>query len=122
MYGDDHQPKRLAKTKTSEEMEYTDVGLEEESPVPKAKRKVKTLKEAPKKKVEIEGYLLRVQAMGSAIEIVSPIPRDRFVEEMVDTINDKGADPMWSGWYHLKKTDEKIVSIRLRSIDVVEEM
>ena len=122
MYGDEAQPKRLAKTKTSEEMEYTDVGLEEESPVPKRKRKTKTLKEAPKKKVEIEGYLLRVQAMGSAIEIVSPIPRDRFVEEMVDTINEKGADPMWSGWYHLKKPDEKVVSIRLRSIDVVEEM
>ena len=44
------------------------------------------------------------------------------VEEMVDTINEKGADPMWSGWYHLKKTDGKIVSVRLRSIDVVEEM
>ena len=91
-------------------------------PKHKAKRKTKALKEAPKKKVEVDGYLLRVQAMGSAIEIVSPIPRDQFVEEMVDTINEKGADPMWSGWYHLKKTDEKIVSIRLRSIDVVEEM
>ena len=91
-------------------------------PKPKAKRKTKALKESPKKKVEVDGYLLRVQAMGSAIEIVSPIPRDQFVEEMVDTINEKGADPMWSGWYHLKKTDEKIVSIRLRSIDVVEEV
>ena len=95
---------------------------DEPQPKPKLKRKSKALKAAPKKKVEIEGYLLRVQAMGSTIEIVSPIPRDQFVEEMVDTINEKGADPMWSGWYHLKKTDEKIVSIRLRSIDVVEEL
>ena len=86
-------------------------------PPPKPKPKRKT-----KKKPEIDGYLLKIQAMGSAIEIVSPIPRDRFVEEMVDTINEKGADPMWSGWYHLKKPDEKVVSIRLRSIDVVEEM
>ena len=84
-------------------------------PTPKRKRK-----STPKKK--IDGNLLRVQAMGSSIEIVSPIPRDKFVEEMVDTINEKGADPMWSGWYHLKKTDGKIVSVRLRSIDVVEEM
>ena len=96
---------------------------DEPQPKPKAKRKTKALKEAPKKKkVEVEGYLLRVQAMGSIMDIVSPIPRDQFVEEMVDTINEKGADPMWSGWYHLKKTDEKIVSVRLRSIDVVEEL
>ena len=75
-----------------------------------------------KKKSEDKGYLLRVQAMGSAIELVSPIPRDKFVEEMVDTITTQGANPDWSGWYHLKKTDDKIVSIRLRSIDVVEEL
>ena len=88
----------------------------------KAKRKTKALQEAPKKKVEVEGYVLRVQAMGSMMDIVSPIPRDQFVEEMVDTINEKGADPMWSGWYHLKKVDGKTVSVRLRSIDTVEEM
>ena len=70
---------------------------DEPQPKPKAKRKAKALKEAPKKKVEVEGYLLRVQAMGSIMDIVSPIPRDQFVEEMVDTINEKGADPMWSG-------------------------
>jgi|TARA_R110002020_G_scaffold112238_1_gene258451 hypothetical protein len=88
----------------------------------KPKRKTKALQEAPKKKVEVEGYVLRVQAMGSMMDIVSPIPRDQFVEEMVDTINEKGADPMWSGWYHLKKVDGKTVSVRLRSIDTVEEM
>ena len=91
-------------------------------PKAKAKRKKKALQEAPKKKVEVEGYVLRVQAMGSMMDIVSPIPRDQFVEEMVDTINEKGADPMWSGWYHLKKVDGKTVSVRLRSIDTVEEM
>ena len=91
-------------------------------PKAKARRKKKALQEAPKKKVEVEGYVLRVQAMGSMMDIVSPIPRDQFVEEMVDTINEKGADPMWSGWYHLKKVDGKTVSVRLRSIDTVEEM
>ena len=75
-----------------------------------------------KNKAEPKGYLLRVQPMGSAIEIVSHIPRDQFVEEMVETITTQGANPEWSGWYHLKKTDDKIVSIRLRSIDVVEEL
>ena len=82
---------------------------------PKTKRK-------PKKKPRVEGYLLKLQAMGSTIEIVSPIPRDKFVEEMVETISTHGAAPDWSGWYHLKKIDGKIVSIRLRSIDVVEEL
>ena len=96
---------------------YGDVDASDEPDASAPKRKRKS---TPKKK--IDGNLLRVQAMGSTIEIVSPIPRDKFVEEMVDTINEKGADPMWSGWYHLKKTDGKIVSVRLRSIDVVEEM
>ena len=93
-------------------------GQEDTAPAPvksKPKRKTK-----PKKK--IEGYLFRVQAMGSAIEIVSPIPRDKFVEEMVETITTQGANPEWSGWYHLKKSYDKIFSIRLRSIDVVEEL
>ena len=85
------------------------------APAPKKKRK-----SAPKKK--IDGNILRVHAMGSSIEIVSPIPRDKFVEEMVETINTQGANPDWAGWYHLKKVDGKIVSIRLRSIDVVEEL
>jgi hypothetical protein len=96
---------------------YGDVDASDEPDASAPKRKRKS---TPKKK--IDGNILRVQAMGSTIEIVSPIPRDKFVEEMVDTINEKGADPMWSGWYHLKKTDGKIVSVRLRSIDVVEEM
>ena len=85
------------------------------APAPKRKRKSTSKK-------KIDGNLLRVQAMGSSIEIVSPIPRDKFVEEMVETINTQGANPDWSGWYHLKKPDDKIVSIRLRSIDVVEEL
>ena len=93
---------------------YGDVDAPD-APAPKRKRK-----SAPKKK--INENLLRVQAMGSSIEIVSPIPRDQFVEEMVETINTQGANPDWSGWYHLKKPDGKIVSIRLRSIDVVEEL
>ena len=78
MYGDN--PK--SKSKNSEDIEWVDVGLEEEAPAPKRKRrKTKALEEAPKKK--IDGNILRVQAMGSSIEIVSPIPRDQFVEEMV---------------------------------------
>ena len=96
---------------------YGDVDAPDEPDAPAPKRKRKA---APKKK--INGNLLRVQAMGSSIEIVSPIPRDQFVEEMVETINTQGANPDWSGWYHLKKPDGKIVSIRLRSIDVVEEL
>ena len=95
---------------------------DEPQPKPKAKRKAKALKEAPKKKVEVEGYHLRVGVMGTCIDIMSPIPRDQFCEEMCDTINERAADPAWSGIYHLKKIDGKIVSVRLRSIDVVEEM
>ena len=84
-------------------------------PAPKRKRK-----STPKKK--IDGHHLRIGVMGYAVDIVSPIPRDKFMEEMVDTINSNGANPQWSGIYHLKKVDGKIVSVRLRSIDIVEEM
>ena len=85
-------------------------------PKPKIKRKTKP------KKPKMEGHHLRIGVMGMAIDIVSPIPRDRFCDEMVETITNQGANPNWSGIYHLKKTDGKIVSVRLRSIDVVEEM
>ena len=85
------------------------MGLEEEAPAPKRnRRKTKALKEAPKKKVEVDGYLLRVQAMGSAIEIVSPIPRDQFVEEMVDTINEKVLTPCGVAGITLKKQMRKL--------------
>ena len=96
---------------------YGDHPQQAETPKPKTKRKV-----TPKKKPTTDGYMLKIQAMGSTLEIVSPIPRDKFVEEMVDTITTQGANPDWSGWYHLKKENGKIVSVRLRSIDVVEEM
>ena len=93
----------------------TDTPEEPEAPPPKRKRKP-----TPKKK--IDGHHLRVGVMGYSVDIVSPIPRDQFMEEMVDTINANGANPEWSGIYHLKKIDGKIVSVRLRSIDIVEEM
>jgi len=94
-------------------------GDDEEKPIqPKPKTKRKTTP----KKTKIEGYHLRVGVMGMAIDIVSPIPRDQFCDEMVETITTQGANPNWSGIYHLKKIDGKIVSVRLRSIDVVEEM
>ena len=92
------------------------------APKTKAKTKRKALKEAPKRKLKEDGFHLRVGVMGAMIDILSPIPRDQFCEEMVDTINERGADPAWSGIYHLKKIDGKIVSVRLRSVDIVEEM
>ncbi len=92
-------------------------------PIGVSERKKKALKEAPKKrKPKVEGFHLRIGVMGTLIDIMSPIPRDQFCEEMCDTINERSADPAWSGIYHLKKIDGKIVSVRLRSIDVVEEM
>ena len=93
-------------------------GDEKEPTQPKPKTKRKTKPKQPK----IEGHHLRIGVMGMAIDIMSPIPRDRFCDEMIETITTQGANPNWSGIYHLKKTDGKIVSVRLRSIDVVEEM
>ena len=58
----------------------TDAPEAPKPPPPKRKRK-----STPKKK--IDGHHLRVGVMGYSVDIVSPIPRDQFMEEMVDTIN-----------------------------------
>ena len=100
----------------------------EESPPPAPKPKPAKRKAPPKKRVtapappKIDGYHLRIGIMGYVVDIQSPIPRDQFCDEMVETITTRGPDPNWSGIYHLKKIDGNIVSVRLRSIDVVEEM
>ena len=74
---------------------------------------------------EYSGSVIHVNDASKAVPVATKLlsgDRDKFVEEMVETISTHGASPDWSGWYHLKKVDNKIVSIRLRSIDVVEEL
>lgn len=78
----------------------------------------------PRKKSPLkEGeQLLRLYVNGVSIDIISPIPREQFLQEMVNDINVNGMKPEWSGWYSLRSSVGGIVSVRIRCIDAVEEI
>tara|TARA_S200002703_G_C3605436_1_gene185906 strand:- start:145 stop:390 length:246 start_codon:yes stop_codon:yes gene_type:complete len=78
----------------------------------------------PRKKLALkEGeQLLRLYVNGAIIEIISPIPREQFLQEMVNDINTNGMKPEWSGWYSLRSSSGGIISVRIRCIDAVEEI
>tara|TARA_Y100000310_G_scaffold302376_1_gene339645 strand:+ start:7875 stop:8141 length:267 start_codon:yes stop_codon:yes gene_type:complete len=75
-----------------------------------------------KKAVTKEGFPIRLHISGSTIDILSPVPREQFIQEMVEAINKNGASPEWSGWYTLKTIKGKVVSIRVREIGAAEEL
>jgi hypothetical protein len=78
----------------------------------------------PRKKTLLkEGEnLLRIFVNGVSIDIISPIPREQFLQEMVNDINTNGMKPEWSGWYSLRSAAGGIISVRIRCIDAVEEI
>lgn len=78
----------------------------------------------PRKKPALkEGeQLLRLYVNGVSIEIISPIPREQFLQEMVNDINTNGMKPEWSGWYSLRSSSGGVISVRIRCIDAVEEI
>jgi hypothetical protein len=69
-----------------------------------------------------KSYKLRLGVMGTPIEIKSPVPCSEFLQGMCDLINHRGADPEWTGYYEFEKLDGKTVWVRVRAIDVVEEI
>lgn len=72
---------------------------------------------APKK-----SYKLRLGVMGALIDIKSPVPCSEFLQGMCDLINHRGADPEWTGYYEFEKSDGTTVWVRVRAIDLVEEL
>tara|TARA_R110000744_G_scaffold90690_2_gene176075 strand:+ start:2007 stop:2252 length:246 start_codon:yes stop_codon:yes gene_type:complete len=78
----------------------------------------------PRKKSALkEGeHHLRLFVNGAGIEIISPIERDKFLEEMVNDINHNGAKVAWSGWFSLRSAHGGVVSIRIRAVDAIEEV
>tara|TARA_R110000737_G_scaffold331568_1_gene347906 strand:- start:52 stop:330 length:279 start_codon:yes stop_codon:yes gene_type:complete len=71
---------------------------------------------------EEESYPIRLHVSGSTIDIASPVPREQFIKEMVEAINENGARAEWSGWYTLQTVDGKIASVRVREIGIAEEI
>jgi hypothetical protein len=95
-----------------------------QSSKPNSPRRVS--KKSPAKKAlvkdEEDGHRIRLHISGSQIDILSPVPREQFVKEMVEAINEHGARAEWSGWYTLKTIEDKVVSVRVREIGAVEEL
>lgn len=85
---------------------------------PRPSKKTPAKKAVPKE----EGFPIRLHVSGSVIDILSPVPRDQFLKEMVEAINENAARPEWSGWYTLKTIAGKIVSVRVREIGAAEEL
>jgi|3_EtaG_2_1085321.scaffolds.fasta_scaffold00712_15 hypothetical protein len=84
----------------------------------RASKKTPAKKAVPKE----DGFPIRLHVSGSMIDIISPVPREQFIKEMVEAINEHGARPEWSGWYTLKGINGKIVSVRVREIGAAEEL
>ena len=79
-------------------------------------------KKALVKDEEEDGYPIRLHVSGSAIDVLSPVPREQFLKEMVEAINEHGARPEWSGWYTLTTLEGKLVSVRVREVGIAEEL
>tara|TARA_R110000824_G_scaffold392347_1_gene590714 strand:+ start:5919 stop:6116 length:198 start_codon:yes stop_codon:yes gene_type:complete len=65
---------------------------------------------------------MRLHVSGSTIDILSPVPRAQFIQEMVETINKNGARTEWTGWYTLKLINGKTADVRVREIGIAEEL
>ena len=72
----------------------------------------------PKKK--IDGHILTLYIGGTKVNIVSPVSRDKFLEEMVNDISENGAKAQWSGWYGFTTPEGKRISVMIRTINAVE--
>ena len=76
-----------------------------------------------------EGYPLRVYFTGGSVDILSPLPKEKFLVDLISEITTNSADPNWSGWFGFRvkpksKTDKstKTISVMVRQIVGVEEI
>tara|TARA_R110000824_G_scaffold81446_9_gene204787 strand:+ start:5435 stop:5692 length:258 start_codon:yes stop_codon:yes gene_type:complete len=82
----------------------------------------------PKKKVpsvknlKDDEHHLRIFINGATVEIISPIPRDKFLQEMVNDINENSMKEQYTGWYSLRSAQGGVLSIRVRCVDAIEEV
>ena len=82
-----------------------------------------------KKEEQKDSYPLRIHFTGGSVDIFSPLPKEKFLVDLISEITAHGSDPSWSGWFGFrviptKKTDKKnrTVSIMVRQIVGVEEL
>ena len=85
--------------------------------------------DAEKKEAPKQTYPLRIHFTGGSVDILSPLPKEKFLVDLISEITAHGADPNWSGWFGFrvmptKKTDKKsrTASVMVRQIVGVEEI
>lgn len=88
---------------------------------------VEVEKEAPTP--EKKTYPLRIYITGGSVDILSPLPKEKFLVDLISEITTNSADPSWSGWFGFRvipknKSDKKnrTVSVMVRQIVGVEEL
>lgn len=76
-----------------------------------------------------ETFPLRIYFTAGSVDIMSPMPKEQFLVDLISEITAKGADPLWSGWFGFrvrpksaKDKKERTVSVMVRQIVGVEEL
>jgi len=67
-------------------------------------------------------YKLRVHVMGAFVDIKSPVGATEFLQGMCYLINQRSADTSWTGYHQFEALDGSVVWVRVRSIDIVEDI
>tara|TARA_R110000824_G_C15206074_1_gene676171 strand:+ start:1134 stop:1457 length:324 start_codon:yes stop_codon:yes gene_type:complete len=74
-------------------------------------------------------YPLRIHFTGGSVDIMSPLPKEKFLLDLIAEIQAKQNDPQWIGWFGFKVLPKsakdkknKTVSVMVRQIVGVEEL
>ena len=87
--------------------------------------------EVPKEQIaeKRDTFPLRIYFTGGSVDIMSPMPKEQFLVDLISEITAKGADPQWSGWFGFrvkpksaKDKKERTVTVMVRQIVGVEEL
>lgn len=60
--------------------------------------------------------------MGAFVDIKSPVGATEFLQGMCSLINQRSADTSWTGYHQFEALDGSVVWVRVRSIDIVEDI
>ena len=74
-------------------------------------------------------FPLRIHFTGGSVDILSPLPKEKFLIDLIAEIQAKGNDPQWIGWFgfrvrpkNVKDKKHRTVSVMVRQIVGVEEL
>ena len=60
-------------------------------------------------------FPLRIHFTGGSVDILSPLPKEKFLIDLIAEIQAKGNDPQWIGWFGFRKFVQR--TRRTRSIE-----